>query len=276
MRFESFLTHGRSADGPILTVWQRVGVGTGRRVWQASLIGLTVWSAAAHAQAQFQPPQNAREYEDTGTLEGVQDHYVKFRDSKNDAWVLETGDHTTVEVTGEAERDYLHSPALHVQFTGQVDKKGTLQKAIEEVKICADEGKAAQGVFQPGEGDAPDKPVRGNMAGKFVFKGRLVSFKDGQLTIMAGSRKITGKVSDGVAVTVNLDDPNLAEAGDTVKVKAWYYDKGRPVTALNQPGQAMAEEIKITLAKPLAFTGKKPRTTEKPAKATAKSGRLSK
>jgi hypothetical protein len=38
----------------------------------------------------------------------------------------------------------------------------------------------------------------------------------------------------------------------------------------------MAEEIKITLAKPLAFTGKKPRTTEKPAKATAKSGRLSK
>jgi hypothetical protein len=45
---------------------------------------------------------------------------------------------------------------------------------------------------------------------------------------------------------------------------------------LNQPGNALAEEIAITLAKPLAYSGRKPRANEKASKPTAKSSRLSK
>jgi hypothetical protein len=241
----------------------------------ACLIGLALWGGAT-ARAQFQPPQDAREYEDSGTLEEVQGTYIKFRDSKNDVWLLETNDGTKVTVTGDADHEYLHSPALHVQITGQIDKKGVLQKEIEEIEICADPGKAALGLFVPAAGDAPAKPVRSAAAGTFLIKGRVISYKDGQLVVIAGNRKIIGKLGDGVAVSLNVDDPSLAQPGDTVKVKAWYYDKGRPVAAFNQPGQALAEEVKITLVKPLAYTGKKPRTTEKASKSGAKSSRLSK
>jgi hypothetical protein len=239
----------------------------------AGLVGLVVWSAAPAARAQFQAPQNSREYEDTGLLEGVQHHFIQIRDSKNDAWVLETNDGTKITVTGEADRECLHSPSLHVQFTGQIDKKGVLQKEVEEIEIFSAEGKASLGLFVPAEGDAPAKSVRGATAGSFLIKGRLVNYKDGQIIVMAGNRKITGRVSDAVAVKLNVDDPSLGQAGDTVKVKAWYYDKSRPVPALNKPGAAIAEEVTITLAKPLAYAGKKPRTNDKASKPTARSSR---
>jgi hypothetical protein len=245
-------------------------------IWTAGLVGLAVWSAAPAARAQFQAPQNSREYEDTGTLEGVQGGFIKIRDSKNDSWVLETSEGTKITVTGEADRDFLHSPALHVQFTGQIDKKGVLQKAIEAIEIFSAEGKSSLGLFVPAEGDAPPKPVRSAASGTFLIRGRLVSYKNGQVVVSAGSRKITGNVSDEAEVKLNVDDPGLGQAGDAVKVKAWYYDKSRPVAALNQPGSALAEEITITLAKPLAYSGRKPRANDKASKPTAKSSHLSK
>lgn len=247
-----------------------------RAALHAGLIAVALGSAAPQASGQFQPPQNSREYADEGTLEAVENNYIKIRDSKNDVWLLEINDQTKVDVSGEAEREYLHSPALHVQFNAQVDKKGVVQKEIEEIEICSDEGKAALGQFAVAEGDAASKPVRGAVAGKFLFKGKTISFKDDQLMVLAGSRKVTGKVAEGVAVKVHVDDPSLGQAGDTVKVKAWYYDKGRPVAAFNQPGHALAEEVTITLAKKLAYTGKKPRTSDKSSKSTAKSSRVSK
>ncbi len=54
-----------------------------------------------------------------------------------------------------------------------------------------------------------------------------------------------------------VDDLNLAQRGDEGKVKAWYYDNSRPFGG--NPGKALAQEVVVTLAKPLEHTGKKPR-----------------
>jgi hypothetical protein len=242
----------------------------------AVLVGMAILAMTSAARAQFEVPLNSLEYnDDTGQLEGVQGDIIKIRDSKNDAWLITTIAATKVSVTGEAEPECLR-PGLFVQFKGEIDKKGTLQSPIEEIEIISVESKSSLGLFAPGEGDAPARPVRTATAGEFLIKGKLLSSKDGQLMVLAGSRKINGATGDKLAVKLNVDDPSLAQAGDTVKVKAWYYDKGRPVAAINRPGQALAEEITITLSKPLAYSGKKARPSEKSAKPAAKSGRVSK
>ena len=177
-------------------------------------------------------------------------------------------------MTGEADREFLRSGSLYVQFSGEIDAKGNLKDEADEIEIFSPEGKSSLGVFTAADGNAPPKAVRGNAAGKFLIKGRLASYRDGQMIVTAGSRRITGTVADDVTVTLNLDDTSLAETGDTVKAKASYYDETRATP--NRPGNALAEAITITLAKPLTYTGKKPRTNEKTSKPPAKSGRVSK
>ena len=75
-------------------------------------------------------------------------------------------------------------------------------------------------------------------------------------------------------VTFSSDDLGVAQPGDTVKIKAWYYDNTKPVPTANLPGKAVAEEIAITLASRCEPTGKKPRAAERP-KASAKSVKAS-
>jgi len=241
-------------------------------IFTAGLVGLTVWAAGSTAPAQFQAPQNALQYEDTGTFEAMQENFIKIHDSKNDTWLLLSGDGTTVTVEGEAEHDCLRGGTF-VEFTGQIDKKGVLQKEPEEILLLDLGGKPSVGIFAA-ETKEDSKPLRDPGAGTFRIKGRVVAYKDGQITLMAGRTKITGSIGEEVALKVYSDDIHKAQTGDEAKVKAWYYDNGKPISALNRPGRAVVEEITITLSKPLAYTGKKARPST--AKPTAKSSRASK
>jgi hypothetical protein len=241
----------------------------------AAIVGLTWCCGALPASGQFQAPPNSLEYEDTATVEAVQEHLLKVRDSKNDEWILETGDQTRVTVNGEAERECLRS-GMFVQFKGELNKKGALQNDVEEVSIVTAEDKSSLGFFAVEDEDRPGKPVRNPTGGEYIVRGKLLTYRDGQFMVLAGSRKLSGKMAGDLKVKLDVDDLSLAQTGDSVKVKAWYYEKTRPVAAFNQAGRAVAEEITITLSKPLAYTGKKPRSSEKASKSTAKSIRVSK
>jgi hypothetical protein len=242
----------------------------------SGLLALTVAATISESRAQFPAPVDALQYEDTGTLEGVQENYIKFRDSKNEEWILQVSDATKVSVSGEAEAECVR-PGFYIRFTSELDKKGALTKDVEEIEIYATDGKPAVGLFAPGAGDAPGKQVRTpNASGAFVVQGRVTAFRDGQLAVNAGGRRITGNTSKELKVKLSLEDASLAQAGDEVKVKAWYYEKARPVAAFNQPGRALAEEVTITLAKPLAYAGKKAKTNDKSAKSPGKSSRVAK
>jgi hypothetical protein len=239
-------------------------------IFSAGLLAVAVWTASEAACAQFVAPQNSLSFEDKGTLEAIQGEAMQMRDSKSEPWLLSIGADTKVTVEGEAERDCLR-PGLFVQFTAKINKKGRLEEPLSEIEITSAQGKASMGIF-PADDVEGLKPVRALTAGSYLVKGKLATFRDDELLVIAGRHRISGAVSaDDLKVKLNLEDTSLAQPGDEVKVKAWYYDTGRPNLNLARRGNAMAEEITITLAKPLESGGKKPRQTERPARASSKS-----
>ncbi len=235
----------------------------------AGLCGLLLWAAGSTTSAQFPEPPRLR-FEDKGTLEVVHSDVMQIRDSKSEAWLLSIGRDTKITVEGMAERECLR-PGVFVKFTAEIDKKGSLKKPLAEIEITSAPGRGSLGLF-PADDKADPKPLKALAAGSYVIKGKLASLKDGDLLVMAGRHKISGEVSkDELAVKLTTDDVSLAQAGDEVKVSAYYFDASRPNQTLARPGKAVAEEITITLAKPLSAGGRKFRQTERPAKATSRS-----
>jgi len=100
-----------------------------------------------------------------------------------------------------------------------------------------------------------------------------VLFRDGELIVIAGARRISGDIAEKLDVSLDVSDPTLAQMGDEVSIKAWYFDQQKPNPGFNRPGKALAEEVAIELAKPLSYAGKKGRTAEKPDKPLKPSGK---
>lgn len=236
----------------------------------ASLVAFALGASGSVAHAQFEVPPNSVCIEDSGTLEVAQGEVLQIRDSKNEAWLIELVPETKITVEGDAESDCLR-PGQFVQLTGDIDKKGSLLKAVAEIEIISAKDKSLLGLFSAAAGDAGSKPLRNPGAGSFRIRGKLASYRDGELVIMAGNRKIIGEADTDFSVKVNVDDPSISQAGDDVKIKAWYYDPFKPNPTLNRPGRARAEEVTIKLAKPLTYAGKKARPPSKPAKPAGKS-----
>ena len=244
-------------------------------IFTAGLVGFSAWAVGCTARAQFEAPPNSLAFEDSGTLEAVESDALQFRDSKSEAWLLKLVPETIITVLGEAESECLR-PGVFVQLTGQIDKKGTLAKEVNELELFSPQGKSSLGLFPEVETEGGSKPVRNAAAGTYRIKGKLVSYKEGELVIMAGNRKITGNASADLKVTLNLDDPTLGQKDDKVEVKAWYTDPSKPNPALNRPGIALAQEVTITLSKPLAHSGKKSRPPVKSARPAKAESRTSK
>lgn len=218
----------------------------------AVVLGLAV-CAEANAQKQFQAPANALALDDTGAVEAILGNVVKFRDSKENVWLLEVSPQTTVSIEGEADASYLH-PGLTVELTGTVNKELTLDEDIEQVEVVGGKGRPSLGLFSPDDSDEDAKPLRNPEVGKYRIRGKVRRVKDGEMEVAAGRFKITGKLGDELKVKLNFDDARKAKFGDTMKVKAWYYDATKPI--LMRPGKALAEQIKITLSDPTDSKGR--------------------
>jgi hypothetical protein len=228
----------------------------------------------AQAPSKFQAPPQSVAFEDNeGTFEGAHGDIVQIRDSKSEAWYLQANADTKITVKGEAEEDCLR-PGVFVELNGEVDKKWLLSEPVSEITIFAISGKPTVGLFPPSDPAEPAsedaKPVRNAGPGKYRIRAKLVLFKDGEIVMLAGNRRIVGDVAEKLTVNLHLDDLSIAQEGDKLEVKAWYYDPHKPAPLLNRPGKALAEEIVVTLSKPLT-SGKKSRPIEKPVKAPGKS-----
>ena len=239
------------------------------------LLPSSATSAWGQAAARFQAPPQSVAFEDAECkLEDFQGDVVQIRDSRSEAWWLKVSDATKVTVKGEAEEDCLRT-GVFVQFDGEIDKKGSLAEPVSKIEIVSFQGKPTLGLFAisksaVADGDDEDaRPVKNAGPGKYRIRGKVALFRDGEIIVLAGNRKITGDVAEKekFAVSVNVDDLSVAQPGDEVEVKAWYYDPNKPVPVANRPGKALAEEITVKLAKKLAPAGKKPRPAEKPSRA---------
>jgi hypothetical protein len=204
-------------------------------------------AALLQAQGQFQPPPNALELNETGKLEAMQGNFLKFRDEKENVWLVQVLPQTTVSIEGEADSDYLR-PGLVVELTGEVKEDLSLAEPIKEIDVLSAKGRPAIGLFAPDSDPADAKPLREPEVGKYRIRGRVTGAKEGTLSLAAGRFKITGKLDEDVKVRLKLDNAADAQFGDAMTVKAWYYDDGKanPMRA----GKAVAEDVKITLSNP--------------------------
>ena len=221
------------------------------------------------ARAQFQAPVNSLMFDDKGTFEATQNDLFKFRDSKNDSWLIKKDPNTELHIESQTDGEYLR-PGQTVELTGEINKKNELTEEISELEVLTVKGKPLIGLFKPDSADDPDaRPVRVAEPGEYRIRGKLLSIKDGDVLIMAGRTKVTGTLAEELEVKLKLDDPSLAQFGDAMKVKAWYYDQGKPVATANRIGTALAESITITLAKPPVQA--KRRLIDRESKSTTKS-----
>ncbi len=214
-----------------------------------ALLGLATGLPGQVAEAQFQPPVNSLALSEEGTLEGMQGNFLKFRDSKQEVWLLQVGPQATVSIIGEADIAYLR-PGLTVELTGKIDEDAAIADPIGEIQVVNSKGRQPTGLFAPDEDAEDAKPVRNPTPGEYRVRGRITSIKDGAMEIAAGRLKISAVAAEDMKVILDIDDPRLAQFGDKTTVKAWYYDGGKPNPLLNSPGKAVVEEVNITLSNP--------------------------
>jgi hypothetical protein len=100
----------------------------------------------------------------------------------------------------------------------------------------------------------------------YEFRGRLASYKPGELALTAGAKKILAKTSAALKVAVNASDLDLAQDGDMISVRGWYTDQQRPNIGTMTPGYAAATSVTVALSKPLAGTKKARPTSSKPTR----------
>jgi hypothetical protein len=216
----------------------------------------------SRATAQNPPPQADEALKATGTIEEISEQALRIKVSDTESWLVEIKpEQTKIVITGTAEPAFLRT-GLHVRFEGEIDEKRNLQADITELEVFTPQGKNGLGLFSDNSPTA--KPIGKAAAGKYQIRAKVIGLKDHEITLAAGSKKLSGKVADDVAVKVASEDLTNVHDGDGVSVTGWYNPANK--AAAGKPGQAVAEELTITLAKPLV-------ATKKPARSVAKSGK---
>ena len=203
-------------------------------------------SVVASAQEEWLP-EGATMFDKEGTIAGFFPSGIQFITKLDSKWLVQVVPmQCDVQVTGKADRSFLH-PGLYVKFTGEMDGKGILQQDLKALEIFTPKGKNPSGIFAVGS-DESAKPLNRFAAGKYDFRGRVMTYKDGELVVVAG-KKITGKVVSGAEIKVNVQDLSIARVDDELKIKGWYLKRNMPREG--RPGQSVAKIIEVTLVKPL-------------------------
>lgn len=216
--------------------------------------------------AQGYVPANASVFNKDGTVAGVLPGMLQMITKHKAKWLVQViPGRTEIKVSGTASPDYLHAGAF-VRFTADIDDAGTLVGEIKTLEITTPFGKNPTGMFPMGA-EFNAKPVSKVVAGAYEFRGKVVSYQDGEIQVVAG-KKVWGKVASDAKITVNVQDISLAKPDDKLNVVGYYYEKFKSSKA--KPGQAVAQKVKITMLAPLTAPPQK--GPVKPTKIAPKAG----
>jgi len=197
----------------------------------AAAAAVAVWFVAAGTAAGGLWAQEAtpQKFELKGVVKAIQPGFVQVQGSNGEIWVVKV-DNTTksLKVEGHADRSWL-KPGMFVQFDNRFNARGQPATLVSEVKIFTPTVKTQFGAVPLAERaeEVPiDRPVETmNMR----VTGRLMGYKNDQITVMAGSTPVTVKLAAILTISVEVADYRLARAGDTINVSGRYVVKGRGV-----------------------------------------------
>jgi hypothetical protein len=222
---------------------------------------------ASHASAQA--PQ-LRPVDLKGTVEATAQGVIHIQCDGQEIYLKIDPRTTKIECKGTAEASYLE-PGLLVRFRGDFDKKGIAKEDIKELSIVSPSEKNEPGVTSDDIADEDDKRKSKKDGGVMLIVGTIKQFKDGQLVVQAGGRAVRAKLAKDADLTVDVDDYTMAEAGDKIQFKGRMPQP--TLQPMNTPSQAIADEITITFAEPLA--GDAPKKPKGKSGKAAKGGKAS-
>ncbi len=215
-----------------------------------------------------------------GTITSVTANQIVMT-TKNDSktWTVYSEPETMARVTGQAKADFL-KPGLIVKFEAELDGQNGAKDKISELSILTLSKENPLGVFPPGStphgaagsasgGKPSSKPSESHGFGATAEStfgasqmskvvGQITAVHDEKLTVHAGTKTVRGEFAADpqihVTLHVALSDPKFISAGDRISVHG--------TKVQGKPGICEADDVKITLAKPL--TGPKKKHTPSP------------
>jgi hypothetical protein len=234
-------------------------------VGKLSLLLVSVIALPAAAQDRKKPEIKQESIELKGLIAGVQNGVVQIvaqreHDGRTwqEPWLARVAPATKIDISGFAEREFLR-PGMIVRLTAEFDlKSGVALEPVtdliiatprlgDQVGIFADE----DAVTERGKKGPPPKTA------KLRIFDTVTGVKDGTLSF----KKYRVEVSPEAIIKVDVADPSVLSRGDKVEKVKGLYIKGRP-------GAMFIEDIKVTLAQPLA-----PRKRTPPATARTQGGK---
>jgi len=213
-----------------------------------------------------------------GTITSVTANQIVMTTNDSKTWTVYSVPDATAVVTGKAKPDFL-KPGLIVKFTAELDNQNATKDKVREMSIVPLSKENPVGVFPPdwapqgapGTGGKPaskssesdafaaaaESKFGASQKSKVV--GRITSVHGDRLTLHAGTKTVrcdlTADPQIHITLHVSLSDPKFISAGDGVSV--------RGTKVQGKPGVCNADDVKITLAKPL--TGRKKKHTPSPS-----------
>lgn len=197
-----------------------------------------------------------------GTIALVSPMGVRITTSTNQVWLFRVNPKTEVQVTGTAEADFLR-PGLFIEFTAEVDRKGTATGEVTELTIFAPTMQKFPGLFPAGGfTPQPDPTAKPDPKAPTSYKvmGQITAIKKEQITVNAGRGTVRFDLAADPKIGVEIADPKVAlslmHQGDKIKVRG----------TSTQDGFGEAQQMEVELAQPLSGAKKKPdrKPDEKP------------
>ena len=177
-------------------------------------------------------------------------------------WTITPQPGAKFQVTGETTRDFLRIGQL-VQFKGSLGPNGQVKGKIDRLTVEVVSPKslheAATAEAAAAKPKAKDQAKATDESPKVALAGRLIAGRENSWTVRLDSRELRIHLADKAKIMVVMDHFRHVAAGDRITV--------RGVMLLGKPGVCMADDVKVTLAKPLPAprrTGKSPKPEVKP------------
>lgn len=148
---------------------------------------------------------------------------------------------TRVTIIGEADSTVLKSQT-YISFVGTIDEAGKLSAPVGDLMLIT-----------PAPLIDPEEIAIGSDT---TLMGKLLKVKDNKFEMLAmgkRSKKISGEFVSEPKITLALTDHTIASPGDALVIKGKELEKNK----------ILAQDVQITLAKPLS-TGKKRPASSKP------------
>ncbi|MCS7305733.1 MAG: hypothetical protein NZ602_11590 [Thermoguttaceae bacterium] len=230
------------------------------------LIGqVCVWAGLLGSTGTFAAQPKAQDVEVEGSIVGVMPGMVQVKSLTGQPWMFRVSPKAKVEITGNAEKSFLHS-GLFVEFKATLEKFHTTSK-VTALTICSPSPQKYPGIFP--EGGALQIPEQPTPKGKKKEKefsgsgnchvvGTIVGVKDGQYSLRTPNGLVIFEVDDNAEIKVELTSPQgllYARTGDQIVIKGVAFREGM--------GEAREVTVKLLTALSASETGRPKKKVEK-------------